>query len=256
MLLPKIITITTENIDKEHICCAIGDKKHEKGLFAKKEWIKKRLKDGFVFKKADVRGKAFIQYVPAENAWAPIKADGYMFIECFWVAGQFAGKGIGKALLEECKNDSKDMKGIVTIVGNKKKPYLNDKAFLKKIGFEVCDASNPYFELMVYKNNLKSENPVIKKCAKVLTTEHKNGILLYYSNACPFTEYYKSETERLTKEKGMKIKVIKIETKEDAQNAPIPFTINAVFNNGNFVCHEMLTETKFKKVMEGVCTIC
>lgn len=37
--------ITAENIDKEHICCAIGDPKHQCGVDKKKERIKNRLKD-------------------------------------------------------------------------------------------------------------------------------------------------------------------------------------------------------------------
>ena len=33
----------TSNIDQEHICCAISDKKHFEGVFNKKEWLKKRI---------------------------------------------------------------------------------------------------------------------------------------------------------------------------------------------------------------------
>ncbi|MEW6103359.1 MAG: hypothetical protein AB1630_06030 [bacterium] len=50
MTLPKIITITADNIDREHICCAIGDKKHEKGLSAKKD--KKETKRGVCIQKS------------------------------------------------------------------------------------------------------------------------------------------------------------------------------------------------------------
>lgn len=28
----KYITLTLENIDHEHLCCAIADKKHQKGV--------------------------------------------------------------------------------------------------------------------------------------------------------------------------------------------------------------------------------
>ena len=37
----EYINLTIENIDEEHICCAIGDPKHQKGVDKKKEWIKK-----------------------------------------------------------------------------------------------------------------------------------------------------------------------------------------------------------------------
>ena len=58
------IRITKENIDKEHICCAMSGKQS----VAKKEWLKQRFDDGLVFYRSEERGKCFIEYIPAENA--------------------------------------------------------------------------------------------------------------------------------------------------------------------------------------------
>ena len=66
------IRITKENIDKEHICCAMSGKQS----VAKKEWLRQRFEDGLVFYRSEERGKCFIEYIPAENAWVPIAADG------------------------------------------------------------------------------------------------------------------------------------------------------------------------------------
>lgn len=96
----KYINLTLDNIDEEHICCAIGDKKHQDGVDRKKEWIKDKLKDGHVFRKLDARGKIFIEYEPNETAWVPIIGKNYEYIYCLWVAGSFKGKGIEKELLE------------------------------------------------------------------------------------------------------------------------------------------------------------
>ena len=30
---------------------------------------------------------------PAEYAWIPIEAEGYMYIDCMWVSGSFKGHG-------------------------------------------------------------------------------------------------------------------------------------------------------------------
>ena len=65
------IQITKENIDKEHICCAMSGKQS----LAKKEWLKQRFAEGLVFYRSVERGKCFIEYIPAENAWVPITAD-------------------------------------------------------------------------------------------------------------------------------------------------------------------------------------
>ena len=65
------IRITKDNIDKEHICCAMSGKQS----VAKKEWLRQRFEDGLVFYRSEERGKCFIEYIPAENAWVPIAAD-------------------------------------------------------------------------------------------------------------------------------------------------------------------------------------
>ena len=83
------IRITNENIDKEHICCAMSGKQSA----AKKEWLRQRFDDGLVFYRSEERGKCFIEYIPAENAWVPIAAEGYLYINCLWVSGSMKGHG-------------------------------------------------------------------------------------------------------------------------------------------------------------------
>ena len=59
------IRITKENIDREHICCAMSGKQS----IVKKEWLRQRFEEGLVFYRSEERGKCFIEYIPAENAW-------------------------------------------------------------------------------------------------------------------------------------------------------------------------------------------
>ena len=93
--MDKVI-LTRENIGQEHICCAMSDKKSAEGVEAKKGWLACRMEEGLQFVKLNVRGKVFIEYLPAEYAWVPIEADGYTFINCLWVAGSFKGHGYGR----------------------------------------------------------------------------------------------------------------------------------------------------------------
>ena len=146
----NIITVDNENIEKEHICCAIADKKGECQVSSKKAWMKARFNDGLVFKKGDVRGKVFIEYIPAEKAWCPIIAEKYMFINCLWVSGKYKGQGISNKLLDECIEDSKNKgkKGLVILSSNKKRPYLADKKYLIHKGFLIADRAEPYYELL------------------------------------------------------------------------------------------------------------
>lgn len=71
--------ITLENIETEHLCCAISDKKHEEGVKLKKEWLKERIAERHVFRKLDAKGKVFIEYAPLEKAWVPI--SGKIFLK-------------------------------------------------------------------------------------------------------------------------------------------------------------------------------
>lgn len=47
------IHITAENIDREHICCAMSNKQS----VMKKEWMKRRFAEGLVFYRSVERGK-------------------------------------------------------------------------------------------------------------------------------------------------------------------------------------------------------
>ncbi len=118
------IKITQEYIDKEHICCVFSNKKDIQ-VASKKAWLADRLNDGLVFLKSAERGKFFIEYIPAENARCPIKADGYMHTNCFWVSGSFKGHGYANDLLNACIKEAKAQgkQGITVISSPKKKPF-------------------------------------------------------------------------------------------------------------------------------------
>ncbi|MFA8342648.1 MAG: GNAT family N-acetyltransferase, partial [Rhodothermaceae bacterium] len=184
--------ITRENIETEHICCAFSDKKCVEGYQAKKDLISERIGEQFHFIKLDERGKVFIEFVPAEFAWAPVDADDYIFIHCFWVSGKFKGQGYAKKLLQECENFAKknNKKGIVAVCSDKKKPFISDKKFFISRGFEVCDKAEPYFEMVVKKFDPKYEDPCFKENAKKLESNFKDGVEVIYSDLCPFNDFH------------------------------------------------------------------
>jgi ribosomal protein S18 acetylase RimI-like enzyme len=244
----KIVQLADDNINEEHICCAISDKKCKEGYEAKKQWLANQFIDGYIFKKFDARGKVFIEYVSVEKAWVPIVAPNYMLINCFWVSGRYKGKGHGKALYQECVDDSKDKDGIVVVVGKQKQPFMSEKKFFQKQGFELSDTAGPYFELWYKKINPDASIAKFKDCAKKAECDNKNGLTVFYTNACPFTEYYtNTELVRVAKEKGIPLKVIKLESKEQAQNHVVPHTIYSVFFNGKFVTQHILNEKNFDR---------
>ncbi|MGL4762446.1 MAG: YoaP domain-containing protein [Sarcina sp.] len=248
----KVISVDKTNIDREHICCCIADKKGESCVSSKKAWMMNAFADGLTFKKLDARGKVFIEYIPAENGWLPIEANSYMLINCFWVSGQYKGQGISNLLLDECIKDSKDKgkKGIVVLSSKKKIPYLSDPKYLKYKGFKVADVAEPYFEFLYLPFEDRAEVPKIKECAKCGQIEEKE-MKIFYSNQCPHTVKYVELIKRIAREKNLNLMVEKFQCKEDAQNSSVLTTTYSFFYDGKFVTNDILSEKKFLKFVEG-----
>ena len=238
----EYINLTLDNIDNEHICCAIGDPKHQCGVDKKKEWIKSKLKDGHIFRKLNARGKIFIEYEPIETAWVSISGKNYEYIYCLWVAGSFKGKGIAKELLEYAINDSKEkgMSGICTLTSKKKKPFVGEKKFFEHYGFKVVDTIGDY-ELLALQFDDK-EVPKFNDNARSMKIDSED-FTIYYSNECPYVEYE-------VKENNIKINFIKVDTLEKAKNVPCIFNNWANFYKGEFVSNTILNANSFEKLIK------
>ncbi len=247
----KYINLDKNNVAGEHICCAFSDKKCTDGYLAKKEWLKNQFKEGYVFRKLDERGKIFIEYVPAEKAWAPIDAPNYMLINCFWVSGKYKGEGHGKTLYNYCLEDAKDMNGVVVVTGAKKQPFMSEKKFFKKQGFVLADTALPYFELWYKALKKDAPTPKFKEIAKSGKNDEKDGLVVYYTNACPFNEYYvNTELKNVAAKRGVKLTIKKIDSREKAQNHFVPHTIYSIFYNGEFITQHILNEKSFDKFIK------
>ena len=84
--------------------------------------------------------------------------------------------------------------------------------------------------------------------------DHSNipdGLVLFYTNQCPFTAKYVPIMEQFAKNRGVDMKVIHIDSKEMAQSAPSPFTTFNLYYNKEFLTHEILSDKKFQKVLES-----
>jgi len=60
-------------------------------------------------------------------------------------------------------------------------------------------------------------------------------MVLYYSNQCPYTDKYAPIIKDIAERHGTTVTLHKIETTEQAQNVPAPFTTYSFFYNGDFV---------------------
>ncbi|MDR1883214.1 MAG: GNAT family N-acetyltransferase [Prevotella sp.] len=250
----KFITLTKENIGKEHICCAFSDKKCKESYELKKEWLNREFDNGYVFRRLDERAKVFIEYCPAEKAWTPVEAPNYLMINCFWVSGQYKGKGYGKALLQSAMDDalSQGRDGLATVAGTAKFHFMNDTKWLLRQGFETVEKLPYGFSLLVGKLNPQAENPRFRDCATSGECEFRDGIAVYYTNRCPFTEYHVHHSLIETAQKrNLPLKIIKLETMQQAQSSPTPATIFSLFYNGKFVTTDLSVcmDSRFDKIV-------
>lgn len=246
----EYIRVTKDNLEKEHICCAISNNKDIQ-VSSKKAWLADRFDEGLVFLKSVERGKCFIEYIPAEYAWNPIEADGYMYIDCLWVAGSFKGHGYSSELLEQCIADSKDKgkKGLCILSCAKKKPFLADPKFLKYKGFEVCDESDNGVQLWYLPFEEGTKMPQFKDCAKHPHIEEQ-GYVLFYTYQCPYNAKYVPVLEAISEEKGIAFRAIRITDREMAQNAPTPITTYALFHDGEYLTNEQMNDKRFLKLID------
>ena len=239
----KYIRVTKENIDQEHICCAMSGKQS----LVKKEWLKQRFDEGLVFYRSEERGKCFIEYIPAENAWIPIETCEYIYINCMWIAGSMKGHGYANDLLNKCLEDARSQgkKGICILSAEgRKREFLADPKFLSYKGFKTADISDCGINLMYLPLVPNAEVPKFKECAKHPKI-NDGGFVLYYTDQCPFTNYWVPRVQETAKEHGIPLKVIHITDKETAQASPTPVTTYALFYNGKFVTQSIQSDKKF-----------
>lgn len=243
------LNVTLENLENEHLCCAIADKKHQAGVAAKKNWLANRLTEGHVFRKLDARGKVLIEYAPLETAWVPIEGENYLYIYCLWVAGSYKKQGHAHNLLTYCINDAKAQgkSGVCVLSSKKKKPYLTDKKFMISYDFKVVDEVDDY-ELLALTFHDFSETPQFAESVHQQTIPTPD-LTIYYSQQCPFISNCITQIESFCHENEIPVEVISIDSLEKAKTLPCLFNNWAVFYKGSFQTIQLMNATHLKKLL-------
>ncbi len=120
--------------------------------------------------------------------------------------------------------------------------FLSDPKYMGYKGFQTADTAEPYFKLLY----LPFEEDASVPCFQNSVARQKDmpeGFVLYYTNQCPFTARYVPVLEEMAKAGNAVFQTVHIQTREDAQGCPSPFTTY----DGQFVTHEILSEKKFDK---------
>ncbi|MFD2724659.1 GNAT family N-acetyltransferase [Hyunsoonleella rubra] len=251
MIPAKIIEVTPNNVEKETLFCIKDMKKPE--AKSKQKWFEKRYKEGLklkILKDANDKMLGFIEYIPASNAWRPVEADNFMFIHCMYIyAKKHRNLGLGAMMLKEAENDamSKHMDGLCVMTS--KGSWMADKRLFEKHGFNQVDARGR-FELMSKKWNAQAPDPSLIDW----TTKQQNymGWHLLYADQCPWHEKSVEALLNVAMDHGIDLKITKINTAQEAKNAPSGYGGFNLLYNGKLLEDHYISNTRFRNIIRKV----
>jgi len=236
--MPEFVTLTADNLDDHHLCCAMATPRHVPGVQLKRDWLRARIAEGLVFRKLDVQGKVFIEYAPAEVAWRPIVAPGWLVIHCLWVSGRFQEQGHGRALLQHCLDDARrrGSAGVVVATGRRKRPFLGDPKFFAHHGFEVVQRVGD-FQLMAHRVAHTAPDPRFSDSVTDRTPSADGPFTIAWTPQCPFGPACAQDTADALDDLGHRGEIRAIDTLEEAQRVASPLGAFGVEREGALVMH-------------------
>ena len=242
------ITLTPENLESEHLCCIIREKKPHPGVEAKRTWLTERLAEGHIFRKLAGKECAFIEYAPLETAWVPVVGEHYLYIYCLWVTGAPKGCGYGRALMESCIADAKagGRSGVCMLGAQKQKAWLSDQSFAKKFGFETVDTTPGGYELLAL--SFDGSKPAFAPGARREVIDSRT-LTVYYDLQCPFIPQRIEKLQTYCREKGIPASFVLIDSLEQAKTMPCPFNNWAVFYQGSFQTVNQLDILSLERIL-------
>lgn len=243
------LDLSPANLPQEHICCAIAGHQHAEGVERKKAFLADGFAQGLVFRKYDVRGKVFVEYAPAEAAWRPVVAPGYLVIHCLWVSGRYKRQGLGRALLQHCLEDAGERHGVVAVAG--RKPYLTDTRFYLHHGFEIVERTDTGFDLVCYRATADGPAPEFAERARRGTVSRTEGVHFEYAFQCPFVPDCVEKMSGVARELDLPVTQRELATASDAQKAASPFGTFGAFLHGRLITHELMSDNKFRKLLQA-----
>lgn len=244
------IEVTLENVEKTGFFCFMSKKKSP-GYTQKLEWLKERFTEGLRIRMLQLPERGFIEYIPGEYAWRPIRAEGYMVIHCLWVVGKSRGKGFSRLLLDMCEEDARNagMNGVVVLSseGN----WLLGKALFIDSGYTAVATAAPSFTLLVKKFK-PAPDPTFSLDWNKADYSDGKGMTIYRTNQCPYIEDATSIFEEAAVKQGVPSRVISLNSAREVQElSPSAYGTFGVTVSGKLFSYCYLTENQIdQKWME------
>jgi len=244
----QLIEVTPENLDEYGMFCNKNPK--SEGYKQKAKWYSRVYKQGVrmniaINENGDRIG--FIEYAPAEHAWRPVDAPGYMFIHCMYIYSTDDRKqGNGSQMVKKCEEDTKKLglKGVAVMTS--RGPWVATKKLFIKNNYKVVD-KNGRFELCVKKFDESAVDPKMLNWQD--NTASSKGWSLMYSDQCPWNFSSAETMSKVAKEQGIDLKVSKLTSAKDAQKAPTGFGVFSVLKDDKEIVDHYISKTRFLNII-------
>ncbi|MCX6252068.1 MAG: YoaP domain-containing protein [Bacteroidetes bacterium] len=244
----QIISVIAGNVNETGTYC-IKDKKAP-GHKAKVKWVKSKGNEGLRMRMAiDNAGRqlGFIEFTPAEFAWRPVIALNYLFIHCIAILHkEERNKNVGSSLIGSCEKDARKEKKSGVCVMTSSGAWMADKRLFEKNGYIKADELDR-FELMFRKFDEK--NPVPRLIDWREQQNKYQGWNLVYADQCPWHEKSVNDLKQVADEWGIDLKVIKLRTSKEAQDAPSGFGTYSLIRDGRLLDDHYISKTRFESIL-------
>ncbi len=249
----RVLDVTPGNLCQAPLC-GIKDPEHE-GRVAKERWLKKALEKGararvLLTDKGVQTGYA--EWLPGEQAWRGVEADGYMFLHCVWTFfKEHQNQGEGRRLVEACLDDARKagLHGVATVA--RERPWLAGSALFLKNGFKVVDTAPPDYELLVKKLDPKAPDPRFRGGWDRRLRKYGSGLTIIRAEQCPHSIRFAEKVAASAREHyGLEPRVVTLKTWRQAQAAPTPFAVFSVIYDGELLADHPISARRFGTLMD------
>jgi L-amino acid N-acyltransferase YncA len=238
--LVEIVAVDDADKAAEHGFFCYKSKPKAAGYRNKLAWLEQRFDEGLRIKiiREDGRSVGFIEYAPAEFAWRPVKAPGYLFVQCLWVVGRAKQKGYGSRLLDACLENARAMgkHGIAAVT--KKGGHLVGKKIFLKHGFEVVDRAPLTFELLG-RTFGDASPPAFPHDWEERQVRYGAGLTVVYADQCPYFHDPVRKTLETASAVGVRARqAVELRSAQEVQDlAPCPYgTFGIVYDGALLSC--------------------
>lgn len=130
---------------------------------------------------------------------------------------------------------------------NKKKPFLSDKKFFVRHGFQVVDKLEGDYELLAL--SFDGSLPRFADNARQMRIDSQD-LTIYYSPQCPYIPDCMAQVQELCALKGLPLHLVPVESAPQAKALPCPFNNWAVFHRGKLQTLHLLNATYLEKMLQ------